>query len=392
MTTLILMGLAGPANAAELIVFGDSWAEGAADELEDALRPWNVDVDPRGAGGTTADYWANTAPTALPDAIAANPDARWIWLSIGGNDLFASHYAGSGSQTAALNDANIRAMLDGALAQDPDIKVVMFGYDFLNFEQSTECIASAWLYFGTTITTWQVNTWFLEQVGDVQHDIAADYPGVTYVDSIWGTLQEAGGTWGAPNLYLPSPSRYMSDCIHPNSEGYSIIMDELAEAWWGMDEPVAALGGPAELCLGETARFESRSQSAERLRWELDGADLGDGDSVAFTPEAAGSLGVSLEAHNGPWDDLATLTLTVTDCSTPADEDTAPPGSGGEDSGRQADSGDPEPAAGGSGEGTAPTAGGCGGCASGSGRRGGLGLVLAGLLLSTRERCQRSGA
>jgi lysophospholipase L1-like esterase len=361
--------LLASAHGAELIVFGDSWAEGAADELEEALHDAgfsSIDVDPRGVGGSTAEHWADTDPSALSDAIADNPDARWIWLSIGGNDLFAHHYAGIGDQTAADNDTHIRLIIDGALAARPDIKVVMFGYDFVNFEQSTDCILLAWTYFGTSITTWQLNSWFMgEQIGDVQAGIAADYPGVTYVEGIWGTLQEAGGVHGAPNLYLPSPSAYMSDCIHPTSAGYRLIMDALVQEWWGRPEPTADIDGDTQLCAGQPSDFTAVTD-AERLSWLLDGAEVGTDPMVSVTL-SAGEHTLTLVAHSGPWEDRDALTLTALDCDT-GTADTAVDTAG--DSG--VDAGDTGPADSGSPEGAPPGRCGCGG---GSAAVGGLWLL-----------------
>jgi hypothetical protein len=43
---------------------------------------------------------------------------------------------------------------------------------------------------------------------------------------VLGTLQKAGGIPNPPNIYFCSPAKYYRDCIHPNDEGYSILMKE----------------------------------------------------------------------------------------------------------------------------------------------------------------------
>ncbi|MDP2308899.1 MAG: SGNH/GDSL hydrolase family protein [Pseudomonadota bacterium] len=304
----------GTAFGAEVVVFGDSWAEGAADELEEVLHDRgysDIDVDPRGVGGTTAEYWAGTAPTALPDAVAANPDARWVWLSIGGNDLFAHYLAGNGANNAADFDTNLRRMLDALFAAHPDVKVVSFGYDFVNFEQSQECILTAWTYFGTSITTGQVNQYFLDQIGGTLAGIAADYPNFTYTDTVWGALQEAGGVSGAPNVYLPSPSSYMSDCIHPTSAGYTLVHEAWVDTYWGLDAPTVSLAGPTDVCVGDALTLTAATSNAERVAWTVDGVPSGAGDTLVLPTETPGERAVTVRAHAGAWDAEDAATVTV---------------------------------------------------------------------------------
>jgi lysophospholipase L1-like esterase len=312
------MFLISAALASDVVVFGDSWAEGAADELEDALHDMghrDLDVDPQGIGGTTAEYWASL-PSALPDAVSANADARWVWLSIGGNDLFAHYYAGNGANNAADYDNHLRVMLDAHFAAHPDVKVVMFGYDFVNFEQSEECILTAWTYFGTSITSAQVNQYFLDQVGGTLAAIGADYPNFTYVDTAWGALQAAGGVAGAPNVLFPSPSEYMSDCIHPTSEGYTIVHEAWVGEYWGVDEPTVSITGDADACVGGALVLTADTTGAERVSWTIDGAAAGTGDTLSVPTATAGTLAVAARADAGAWDDTDELPVTV--WATPA--------------------------------------------------------------------------
>jgi MYXO-CTERM domain-containing protein len=309
-----------PAHASDVVVFGDSWAEGSADELEDVLAAHghrDLTVDPRGVGGTTAEYWAISAPTALPDAVSANSDARWVWLSIGGNDLFAHFYAGTGGQNAADYDLHLRAMLDGLYAEHPDIQVVAFGYDFVNFEQSQECILTAWAYFGTSITTGQVNQYFLDDVGGTLESVEADYPNFTYVDSVWGTLQAAGGVPGAPNVLLPSPSEYMSDCIHPTSEGYSLVHDALYDGYWGQPEPTVALDGATDVCVGDTVALSASGSNIARYAWYVDGVYSSSDGTLSLTP-AAGTSTIEVRAMSGAWSATDSATLTTWPVPAPA--------------------------------------------------------------------------
>lgn len=244
------------ARAAEVIAFGDSWAEFGADELGEIFvingHP-EINVDNQGVGGTTADFWTYAAWT-LPYVVSENPDAEWMWLSLGGNDVFAYYSAGAGETAAASIDEDLRFLLDELFTYYPRMKVVMFGYDFPNFEQSTECWTYAALYFPGMLTP-DINRTFLNDIGEVQKAIAADYPNVTYV-SLWGTLQAAGGIPNAPNVLFPSPAQYMADCIHANDQGYRLIMQGLYDAYFAQQ-----LEETAPSCSGERLLESGRSGS-----------------------------------------------------------------------------------------------------------------------------------
>ena len=45
----------------------------------------NLTVDDVAVGGTTAKHWAQKKD-ALKEAVDKNPDAKYIWLTISGND------------------------------------------------------------------------------------------------------------------------------------------------------------------------------------------------------------------------------------------------------------------------------------------------------------------
>ena len=316
---LLLLG-SPPARAARVVAFGDSWAAGAGDILGAAFIQAGMpemSVQNAGVSGSTADVWANAQPGALPLAVSLNPDAQWVWLSIGGNDLFAHYAAGNGGQTAPDNTANIRKMLDALFAEHPTVRVVMFGYDYVNFEQSTECILLATQTMPGLLTP-QINQAFQDGVHAVQAAIAADYPNVIYVPSIRGTLQKAAGVPGAPNPLLPSPAKYMSDCIHPTAQGYLLLMSALVAAVdWGAPvlpptPPSAAISAPAtEGCSGATLPFTSTSTGATTLRWLLDAALVGTGPSLQLGLPAAGPHTLALEATGSGGVDVATVALTV---------------------------------------------------------------------------------
>ncbi len=374
--------LLSPVFADDILVFGDSWADGSADELQ-AVLDWNgtgLTVEGYGIGGTTADQYANQYPTAIPDVIDTHPEARWVWLSMGGNDLFANYYAGLGAENAARYDADFRTVLAQVYDTRPDLRVVSFGYDFVNFEQSNECILTAWTYFGSDTSTALINGYFLADIHETLLGIDPDHARYTYVDSVWGTLQQAGGVPGAPNPDRPSPAEYLADCIHPTSQGYGLIHSALYEAYWGLPAPVAAIDGPESVCTGETETWTDLSTGAAEVFWSLDGTDIGSSASVELTFEALGSATLALLAAAGAWEDEASLPIEVVACETQdtSTSDTADPDSAdtdASDSGREGDG----PGSGDSGDSPAADDSGCG-CAESPFRPESLLLVLAGTL------------
>lgn len=309
--------LLAAALAHDVVVFGDSWAEGSADELGKVLKAHgraDLTVDGRGVGGTTAFYWNDSDPDALSAAVTANPDARWVWLSILGNDTFAHHVARAGGQAATKNEAELREMLDRLFAVHPDIQVLMFGYDYPNFEQSADCLAAAIVYFPAlwdagTLWTANVNDIFLRDIDAVQHKVAADYPNVEHV-RVWGTLQLDAGTQGAPTSALPSPASRMSDCIHPTSAGYTALHERAWELYWGLPAPTVQVTADTRVCRTDRVRATGQASPATVRRWTVDGVDAGDGASLDLDLPA-GSHTLTLQARNGAWVTEDTATVQV---------------------------------------------------------------------------------
>ena len=72
--------------AAEIIVFGDSWGTYGKKSFHEVFtEKHGMTVDNVAVGGTTAAGWAKDK-NALKDAVDKNPDAKYVWLTIGGND------------------------------------------------------------------------------------------------------------------------------------------------------------------------------------------------------------------------------------------------------------------------------------------------------------------
>jgi len=234
-TIILAAGLAAaPVWAAPVINIGDSWSAFGHDQLAGKF-PAGISVSDWGFPGATAQAFA-TDPVGMAwvsSALLTNPDAEHMFLSIGGNDLIGAFAIGQGESAAAIVDTYTRILIDNILAQRPNLKIVLPGYDFPNFEKEATCIAEGILIFGTPLAM-SINPIFLGCIRNVQAAIAASYPNVTAVDAFY-TLQIAGGTPGAPNPFAPSPASLMGgdgDCIHANSWGYSYFMGAIYDAYF----------------------------------------------------------------------------------------------------------------------------------------------------------------
>ncbi|MFC1889715.1 SGNH/GDSL hydrolase family protein [Thermodesulfobacteriota bacterium] len=239
---MLIVLAAAPAWADPVINLGDSWSAFGHDQLANKF-PAGINISNFGFPGATAQAFASD-PVGINwvnSALAANPDAQYMYLSVGGNDLLFQYSVGNGANAAAIIDTYTRMLIDNILAQRPALQIVLPGYDFPNFEKEVACIAEGFLVFGTPLAL-TINPIFLACIRDVQANIAASYSNVTAVDAFY-TLQIAGGTPGAPNPLMPSPASLMGgdgDCIHANSQGYNHFTGAIYDAYF---LPIYGAGG-----------------------------------------------------------------------------------------------------------------------------------------------------
>lgn len=81
-------------------------------------------VDNVAIGGTTAAGWARDK-MALKEAVDNNPDAKYVWLTIGGNDSMPKLLSNTPIQSI-LDQLNVdsKIFLDELFKAHPHIKVV----------------------------------------------------------------------------------------------------------------------------------------------------------------------------------------------------------------------------------------------------------------------------
>jgi lysophospholipase L1-like esterase len=226
------------AQAAQLVVFGDSWGTEGAKSLNQVFgQQHGITIDNVAVGGTTAKDWADR-PTYLRDVVARNSDAKWVWLTIGGND--AKNELPFGVTIDKLIQELINrtsTFLDPLFKANPSIKVVQFGYDILTFSKGLICPAMGKVILPKcNMNTTCINTNFIRLQNDYVTAMDKLFPRHNTVNLL-GTLQAAGKIPGAsighPNLAYYSPDKLMQDnCIHPNDQGFVYIFNALWDLYF----------------------------------------------------------------------------------------------------------------------------------------------------------------
>ncbi|MFI4893566.1 MAG: GC-type dockerin domain-anchored protein [Phycisphaerales bacterium JB058] len=224
------------AQGAEVIVFGDSWANRLAGPLRQTIidegHP-EIALLNEGVEGARADELVSSDPSiGLPyieNVLLANPDAQIVHLSIGGNDLFDGILF-------INNDAIVNSLLTRVvddtedivlhmLSVRPDVEVFQSGYDFLQ----------PILFFDPA----RVNEVMLD-LDSRLYALADTIPGYSY-EGYYGFAQI---NYGMPELgippfdpflpdaSLPSPASTFVDEIHYTPAVYGVFADDLYVAYY----------------------------------------------------------------------------------------------------------------------------------------------------------------
>lgn len=229
---------AAPQGLRRFTIMGDSWGYLMLDpfKAEFAQRGLGrIDVLQTSIPGSTADFWANNEGGVLDvikELIRVDPARPTVYISLSGNDLL-QRYPLEGEAVFTEVEADLRTIADELIATRADVRLILAGYDILNFGRSDFCQDAAQLIFGVT-TPEQVNPIVL-RLGTIQAEVADDYDQVTYVN-LWGTLQ---GHPGEPDITQWSPEVWMADddndCIHLNQWGYRRFIDAMFDVLLGPD-------------------------------------------------------------------------------------------------------------------------------------------------------------
>lgn len=236
-------------QSADIVVFGDSWGTEGAASFNKMAKAHGLTVSNHAVGGSTAAGWAKPGKVMdLTNWVKENKDAKYVWITIGGNDAADGMEAGQPIEKI-LSDflKNEKKFIEPLFKAVPNIKVVQFGYDIL-FWDYFECTATATQIFGkhcgkhgsANFTVCANRLMF--KVQDTIADLAGNYTQLDTVN-LMGSLQQAGqisgATVGHPNEKFFSPNKYTGPtkfCLHANNEGYDIIFGHLWDLYFAKHE------------------------------------------------------------------------------------------------------------------------------------------------------------
>ncbi|MBP7930032.1 MAG: SGNH/GDSL hydrolase family protein [Acidimicrobiia bacterium] len=215
--TLLSMPLgtgAGAASRPWFIATGDSWSGWTATTMgavSQRFLPINLDS----ITGSSARTWASNDARGLGllnFVVRVAPANPVVYLSLGAHDLRDGR---SGDQIRA----DLTSVVDRILAMRGDVRVVMAGYDILNFEKSPLC--RAWVQSATGTVEPEPSNRALYSIGQIQEEIAAGRDRVTYLN-LWGMSQ---GQTGNPDFTRWAPrsnlSSWITDCDHVSIEMFA---------------------------------------------------------------------------------------------------------------------------------------------------------------------------
>jgi lysophospholipase L1-like esterase len=236
-------------QSADIVVFGDSWGTQGGASFKKMASSHGLTVSNHAVSGSTAAQWAKPGKVNdLTNWVEQNKDAKYVWITIGGNDAADGMEAGQPiSKILGDFQKNERKFIEPLFKAVPNIKVVQFGYDIL-FWDYFECTATATAIFGkhcgkhgsANFTVCANHLMF--QVQDAIVSLAANYTQLT-APNLMGSLQKAGGISaadiGKPNDKFFSPNKYTGPtkfCLHANDEGYDIIFKNLWDLYFSKHE------------------------------------------------------------------------------------------------------------------------------------------------------------
>lgn len=246
-----------------VVLAGDSWSAGLILPLRDALDArgyeevvisWETTSKP---GSTVAGWLADpNLMLALYAALDMEPKAGILLFTLGGNDYLRACQNGLGLMggfewflTMTAIQWDLQTFVALAQAGRPHLKVVLVGYDYLNY------LVIQALGHGFPGFDWVKFNLGMVDLAHRQRNVAANAPNIVYAHNmglmqhIFGDPMFGYGPGAAPKpgqaptydpfpggwFTYPSPLGHIPDGIHPDYEGFRAIientLDQGAAAW-----------------------------------------------------------------------------------------------------------------------------------------------------------------
>jgi hypothetical protein len=240
--SVCLLLAAASLRAAEILVIGDSWGVAAGPALQHVLLERglpetvaSIAVNGETAANINTPAWLQQITTALAD----NPDAKAIHLSLGGIDFLEQWNSlisqADEDQLAADILEDINAIVDHILGQRPDIRIFWSSYDFPRP-----------LIIGAPVDVNNASLRFSAQaqaLADGKGDALSygDFNGLTQVaygfDGVQITLFDPpfpipAGDPSLPDPEYPGPAIAFADPIHLTEEAYLLFAESQFEAFY----------------------------------------------------------------------------------------------------------------------------------------------------------------
>lgn len=244
-----LTAAAAPSQSPDVLVLtlGDSWSNFVAEPLQavfdDAGHTGSVVVD-AASGGSMASVLASPIGLAqISVELAQVPGVDYVLLSLGGNDFLTKWGAHLSAFDQALIydiiEADVVAVVEHVRAEVPDARVVIQGYDYMNFVETLQADPGGACSF---VWSFGMGAPSVATLNLAAHELearkaayAAVTPMVDYVD-VFGLMQTshgypsldlAPGDPSLPTTGLPTPPEALgndgTDCIHLSPAGYDIL-------------------------------------------------------------------------------------------------------------------------------------------------------------------------
>lgn len=266
----------------KILILGDSWAYFSWDfdsydenfnnyGLTDYNSYSTANLAVNGAVASTYFDDANRVQE-IETYINSNPDLEYVHLSLGGNDVMdVWNNTMSQAETDAILDTlmvDLKNGIDIIHGINPDLKIIISGYDYANFGEIIGSLAPAFQPFHPYYNLWdsmgkpdftEINT-LLATASDRFEDSTWVWPNTVFINNLglmqWHFGQETPlqvapyGTYPVNSAPVPggivdypSPQIAMNfggqDAFHLNDEGYEVFIGRFFKEyyWWQIRKP-----------------------------------------------------------------------------------------------------------------------------------------------------------